>query len=76
MRRLTDKPDTVQESSDNSEQNQGGWIFDYFLKIFCTGPLFNSTFLQVLSYRILLFIDIQLLKLRFILIYIADQKSS
>ena len=24
MRRLTDKPDTVQEFSDNSEQNQGG----------------------------------------------------
>ena len=36
---LTDKPDTVLESSDDSEQNQWGWFFDIFGKIFCTGPL-------------------------------------
>ena len=36
---LTDKPDTVLESSDDSEQNQWGWFFDFFEKIFCTGPL-------------------------------------
>ena len=32
-RSLTDKPDTDLESSDNSEQNQPGWISDvFFLK--------------------------------------------
>ena len=36
---LTDKPDTVLESSDDSEPNQWGWFFDFFGKIFCTGPL-------------------------------------
>ena len=36
---LTDKPDTVLESSENSEQNKWGWFFDFFVKIFCTGPL-------------------------------------
>ena len=36
---LTDKPDTVFKSPDNSEPNQWGWFFDFFSKIFCTGPL-------------------------------------
>ena len=39
IRGLTGKPDTVLESRDNSEQNQRGYFFDFFLKFFCTGPL-------------------------------------
>ena len=27
---LTDKPDTVLKSPDNSEQNQWEWLFDFF----------------------------------------------
>ena len=34
IRGLTDKPDTVLESPDNSEQNQGGYFFDFFFEIF------------------------------------------
>ena len=35
---LTDKPDIVLESSDDSEQNQWGWFFDFFGKFFAQGP--------------------------------------
>ena len=42
---LTDKPDTVLESLENSEQNRWGWFFDFFVKIFCTGPLEKYQFI-------------------------------
>ena len=38
-RGLTDKPGTVLESPDNSEQNRGGYFFDFFFEIVLHGAL-------------------------------------
>ena len=39
---LTDKPDTVLESSDDSKQDEWGGFSIFFGKFFCTGPLIQQ----------------------------------